>query len=322
MNMESDAGAAEHDALPRQPTWAHLSTKSDRGEDGKATDIPTVLNPWTLNVGSMYAFPILARRSNSKQQSALRAHLPTKHDRANYTGSGLGFVMLIRYTDSPVGPYDELLLVPGAFTPPSPGNPIARTNHMKETFLQAHGLLAARRVTRIFVSTEASLRNGRRNWGIRKELADFTWTPRPTTTSSWNSIVDVVVRSRLDGEVLCDVALKTVRTWSVPARLNWLQGILLPPLEEREIDEEGVPTAENAWIQTVLGGSLRMQPASILTDSTPPSSTSQRLDRFPNLHDLSLWPGVHGTGTITFTATTTRTYSSPALATHRHDKDA
>lgn len=66
---------------------------------------------------------------------------------------GLGAVMLVNYTASGVGPYREALFIPGQF--------------------QIDG---RRRyvITRIYVSSEASLDSGRANWGIPKELADFS----------------------------------------------------------------------------------------------------------------------------------------------------
>ncbi|OBZ71563.1 hypothetical protein A0H81_08915 [Grifola frondosa] len=72
---------------------------------------------------------------------------------------GMGFVMIVRYTDSPVGPYDELMMVPGDFKNPSGTQ--------------------RPRISRIFVSTLASVYNGRRNWNIPKELANFTFTSNP-----------------------------------------------------------------------------------------------------------------------------------------------
>lgn len=65
----------------------------------------------------------------------------------------IAYMMLVDYTDSPVGPYQELLFIPGRIA-------------CKD---------GARRwtISRIFVSTEASVLNGRENWGIPKELADF-----------------------------------------------------------------------------------------------------------------------------------------------------
>lgn len=62
--------------------------------------------------------------------------------------------MLVRYENSPVGPYDELLWA--AAPHPSPAGPRPQ-------------------VQRIVVSSEDSVRWGRRNWGIPKGLARFEW---------------------------------------------------------------------------------------------------------------------------------------------------
>lgn len=64
----------------------------------------------------------------------------------------LGFVLFVDYASSPVGPYHELLFIPG-------------------TFRFAGERLPS--ITKIYVSTQASIDNGRRNWGIPKELARF-----------------------------------------------------------------------------------------------------------------------------------------------------
>ena len=60
--------------------------------------------------------------------------------------------MFVDYRDSPAGPYRELLYIPGRFTDQGSN---------------------AWSVTRIWVSTWASVVNGRRNWGIPKDRADF-----------------------------------------------------------------------------------------------------------------------------------------------------
>lgn len=70
----------------------------------------------------------------------------------NFVG-GFGAVMLIDYRQSPVGPYRELLFIPGQFK---------------------QGRRRYYSITKIYVSTEASLVNGRANWGIPKELAQFS----------------------------------------------------------------------------------------------------------------------------------------------------
>lgn len=70
---------------------------------------------------------------------------------------GPSIVMFVDYSDSPAGPYRELLYIPGRFTLP--------------------GGRRAWSVTRIYVSTWDSVVNGRLNWGIPKDHAAFSREP-------------------------------------------------------------------------------------------------------------------------------------------------
>ncbi len=66
--------------------------------------------------------------------------------------TGLGALLLVDYAESPVGPYHELLYIPGVFK------------------------FAGRymfSISKIFVSSSDSQWNGVENWGIPKEVADF-----------------------------------------------------------------------------------------------------------------------------------------------------
>ncbi len=65
---------------------------------------------------------------------------------------GVGAVMLVDYADSPVGPYDELLFMPGFF------------DFQGQSFLT---------ISKIYVSTQVSVVNGWANWRIPKEEARF-----------------------------------------------------------------------------------------------------------------------------------------------------
>lgn len=69
----------------------------------------------------------------------------------SFTG-GIGTVMYVDYSSSDVGPYRELLFIPGMFS-------FDGKKHFS--------------ITKIYVSTMASVINGQNNWGIPKELADF-----------------------------------------------------------------------------------------------------------------------------------------------------
>ncbi|GAA4438142.1 hypothetical protein GCM10023188_33150 [Pontibacter saemangeumensis] len=70
----------------------------------------------------------------------------------------VGAVVLADYKTSGVRPYRELLYLPGLF--------------------RIGGSLTFS-ISRIFVSTSDSVRNGQRNWGIPKELASFEVSSQP-----------------------------------------------------------------------------------------------------------------------------------------------
>lgn len=73
------------------------------------------------------------------------------HLKGKFKG-GLGFVMLVNYENTPVGPYHEVLFIPGKF---------------RKTKKQA--------ITKIYVDSEVSSQNGRANWGIPKETLPIEW---------------------------------------------------------------------------------------------------------------------------------------------------
>jgi hypothetical protein len=101
--------------------------------------------------------------------------------RDRYLG-GLGVVMLVDYESSEGGPYLELLLLPGRFR------------------------LAGKRrysITKIYVSTAASVDNGRANWAIPKELAQFSFAPEVARRQR--------VSVRLGGEPILEAELQRGR---------------------------------------------------------------------------------------------------------------
>ena len=83
-------------------------------------------------------------------------HIPA--ELADCALGGPALLMFVDYASSPAGPYRELLFIPGRFTLPDGRK--------------------AWSVTRIYVSTWDSVVNGRRNWGIPKDLAEFERTGR------------------------------------------------------------------------------------------------------------------------------------------------
>jgi acetoacetate decarboxylase len=67
-------------------------------------------------------------------------------------------VILLRYQDTPIGPYDALFIV---------DHPVQQKQRYSS-------------IAKIFVSTQDSILYGQSFWGLPKELAHFTWTKTST----------------------------------------------------------------------------------------------------------------------------------------------
>ncbi|GAA6057593.1 hypothetical protein JCM3770_005402 [Rhodotorula araucariae] len=133
--------------------------------------IPPRPAPWTLT-GEGWIFPLYTPFSETPIPLPEGAYAPLERDSQADLGDrfhgGVGMVLILRYATSDAGPYDELMYVPGLFSRPGGGD--------KPEYSFA--------ITRIYVSTDASVANGRRNWGIPKHRADFTFAdPAPGLTT-------------------------------------------------------------------------------------------------------------------------------------------
>lgn len=153
------------------------------------TPLIVALAPWTLK-GTIYSFMFFISPSSAEALQSQKSLLYSPLEAASsfsdgkMTG-GLASVQIIRYTESPVGPYDEFILVPGKFeyeveVKDKEGNP--KKEKRKNL-----------RVTRIYVSQAATCWNGRNSelcpshftekridstdWNIPKHLADFEFKP-------------------------------------------------------------------------------------------------------------------------------------------------
>jgi len=127
----------------------------------------TALPPWTLEAEAWWILPSIPMPWQAKvlPKGAIDPleEVRYRDSQATYNG-GMGTIQLIRYHSSPVGPYDELLYIPGNMS-------------YKVGSTTVSGLS----VTRIYVSTVASIVNGRRNWNIPKHLARFDFVPEDPT---------------------------------------------------------------------------------------------------------------------------------------------
>lgn len=101
--------------------------------------------PWSLT-GNGYIFSYRLPEKFVREKCFL-----FDYQRDNYKGL-LASMMLVDYHTTPVGPYRELLFIPGVFELLE-----------KNTFS----------ISKIYVSDANSVWNGIENWGIPKELCDF-----------------------------------------------------------------------------------------------------------------------------------------------------
>lgn len=104
--------------------------------------------PWHLN-GSGYIILYKFSKEFVERESNVPEFLKDKYS------NSFGSVMLVNYNKSNAGPYGELLFIPGKFK---------FNNQRLDT------------ISKIYVSTMESVVNGRNNWGIPKERADFKFT--------------------------------------------------------------------------------------------------------------------------------------------------
>ena len=120
--------------------------------------IKAVQAPWKLK-GTVYSFPMYsssAVASNLENNHKSLLYSPLEADSSFANGKllgGVGAVQVIRYSESPVGPYDEMLVIPGTF------------GYNVET-VQENGEMKVERkkgprITRIYVSQKYTCWNGR-----------------------------------------------------------------------------------------------------------------------------------------------------------------
>ncbi len=126
--------------------------------------------PWELK-GRGYIFLLDLPDAITKQELAL---LPWK--KTSFLSAAM--MMLVDYTDSAVGPYYEVLFIPGRIETPAG---------------------SYWHISKIYVSSEASAASGRANWGIPKEIADFSFRYR-------DDGADVSVR--VSGAPLADFSIR------------------------------------------------------------------------------------------------------------------
>jgi len=136
-------------------------------------DVGVTAAPWVLH-GEGWVLPFRL------DVAALRAatHLaPARAEQLEPLPGGGSLLVLVDYHASPVGPYHELLVVPGTL-------PFADGRRHPS-------------IDRIVVSSWPSTVSGRANWGIPKDVADFSW--RRGVGDPRTDVVEVTVAGRPAG---------------------------------------------------------------------------------------------------------------------------
>ncbi|KAK3638075.1 hypothetical protein LTR56_013285 [Elasticomyces elasticus] len=130
--------------------------RQDRGHP-----IPEAPAPWSCNCETYW----LVLQLQNPLPADIYDPLEASHSAVSTEGfrGGFGMVMIVRYSHTPVGSYDELLVIPGTFDV-SGGSQKGK---------------ARRRISRIYVNQRETTYNGRKNWNIPKHLARFEFSAPP-----------------------------------------------------------------------------------------------------------------------------------------------
>ncbi len=144
--------------------------------------VPAVANapaPWQLH-GRGYIAMLRFPEGSDAQDAFLPPTLAGRRGRSRY-----GWMMFVDYQSSDVGPYHELLFIPGSF-------PFADGQHHLS-------------ISRIFVSSMDSVVNGQHNWGIPKDVAQFD--------VRYNDAGVDRVRVSKDGTVFAELEFSSLPIW-------------------------------------------------------------------------------------------------------------
>ncbi|KAL1943049.1 hypothetical protein VTO73DRAFT_4720 [Trametes versicolor] len=190
-------------------------------EDATTSTIKPVPAPWAVKAEAWWFVTSLGHRTEPGESLPI-SYFPSKETQLYKASTeqdafrgGRGSITLIRYMESPIGPFDELAIAPGEFV-----NPYQKPSH---------------RVTRAYVSTPEALVNGRNNWGLPRELAEFVFTPSLDHPDATEVRVFPATSPTTFASEACFAALVKPVPWvpSIPASLAVFPRVTLcqPPLE-------------------------------------------------------------------------------------------
>ena len=176
-------------------------------------DVPRCPAPWSLRG---HAWMVVLRLPAG--DPARTAFVPA--DLRATVKSAFSVLMCVAYDEAPCGPYRELLFIPGTMD-------FGDARHPS--------------ISRILVSTWESVVNGRSNWGIPKDRADFDWF-RSDAGDRW--------RVTSDGRELCSLEFTEPTGLRLPLSTAWVPR-RLGTLAQRQ-------DGRNYYYQPEATGSLRL----------------------------------------------------------------
>ncbi|KAG0585197.1 hypothetical protein M758_3G266600 [Ceratodon purpureus] len=182
-----------------------MGVSPSRGSQGASSSPPSrsrsdvpeerATPPWILH-GRGYVFPFLLSKEITSSHST---YVEDPNELVEFVG-GVGGFVLSDYWDSPVGPYKELVFIPG------------RYQYHDGALKKAHG------ISRIWVDNEKSVRDARANWGIPKEFGEFEWRESSSSQAGRVTVRHPSKNGRR-GDVIFDAAINdSYSPVSVPIR--------------------------------------------------------------------------------------------------------
>ncbi|GAA5898836.1 hypothetical protein JCM8208_005408 [Rhodotorula glutinis] len=170
--------------------------------------LPHAPAPWLLT-GSSWIIPLHTPFSETPIPLPAGSYAPfeagSTADLSSRFHGGVGLCLILRYDHTDVGPYDELILIPGLFS----------NEH------EGEGNKYDWAISRIVVSSDRSTVNGRPAWGMPKHRGVFSFTPSPTSPSS--TLITVAHPTSPDQPYFRTLVRDSWATpFPLPVSTNWL----------------------------------------------------------------------------------------------------
>ncbi|KAI9796561.1 MAG: hypothetical protein M1833_006125 [Piccolia ochrophora] len=114
------------------------------------------MDAWWVVIGT--GSQLLPKNAYDPLEASFAPFSDPKQVGSPFEESGFGFVQIARYTETPIGPYNEITFLPGQFN----------VSGVRNDFQHPY-----QRLTRVYVDSPLAAYNLRANWGIPAHLAKF-----------------------------------------------------------------------------------------------------------------------------------------------------